>query len=83
VYTSTRAFPITPFFQVATRMGGYAWEKAGHIWYDALRDSRVKPNTGFLRFARITYDVAGQLFGLNSPEHQAVRDGWSTVGINI
>jgi Zn-dependent metalloprotease len=75
--------PNHAFFQIATRIGGYAWEKAGRIWYDALRDSRVRPNTGFLRFARITYDVAGRLFGLNSPERQAVRDGWSAVGINV
>jgi Zn-dependent metalloprotease len=75
--------PNHAFYQVATRMGGYAWEKAGRLWYDALRDSRLRPITGFLRFARITYDVAGQLFGLNSPEGQAVREGWSAVGINV
>jgi Zn-dependent metalloprotease len=75
--------PNHAFFQVATRIGGYAWEKSGRIWYDTLRDSRVRPNSGFQRFARITYDIAGQLFGLNSPERQAVRDGWSAVGISL
>ena len=75
--------PNHAFYQVATQLGGYAWEKAGRIWYDALRDSRVRPNTGFRRFARITHDVAGRLFGLNSPEHQSVRAGWSAVGINV
>lgn len=77
------SLPSHAFFQVATRIGGYAWEKAGRIWYDALRDSRVRPNTGFLRFARISYDVAGRLFGLNSGEQQAVGDGWSVIGINV
>jgi Zn-dependent metalloprotease len=75
--------PNHAFFQVAMQIGGYAWEKAGRIWYDALRDTRVRPNTGFRRFARITYDVAGRLFGPNGPEHQAVRDGWSAVGIQM
>jgi Zn-dependent metalloprotease len=75
--------PNHAFYQVATRMGGYAWDKCGRIWYDSLCDSRVRPNTGFLRFARITYDIAGKLFGVDSPERQAVRAGWSAVGINV
>ena len=75
--------PNHAFFQVATQIGGYAWEKAGRIWYEALRNPRVKPNTRFQGFARITYDVAGQLFGLNSPERQAVGNGWSAVGIKL
>ena len=75
--------PNHAFFQAATQLGGHAWEKAGRIWYDTLRDSRVKPNTGFRRFANITYDVAGRLFGLISLERKAVRDGWAAVGITI
>ena len=58
-------------------------QKAGHIWYDTLLDSRVKPNTRFRAFARITYDVAGRRFGLTSAERQAVRDGWAAVGISV
>jgi len=53
---------------------------AGH---DTLLDSRVKPNTRFRAFARITYDVAGRRFGLTSAERQAVRDGWAAVGISV
>jgi Zn-dependent metalloprotease len=75
--------PNHAFYQVATRLGGFAWEKAGRIWYNALRDARVRPNTRFRRFARITADVAGQLFGRTSPERQAVHNGWEAVGINI
>jgi len=75
--------PNHAFYQVSTQIGGHAWEKAGRIWYDALRDSRVRPNTGFLRFARITYEIAGRLFGLNSIERRAVRKGWSEVGIRV
>lgn len=75
--------PNHAFYQVAVRLGGYAWETAGRIWYDALRDSRLRPNTGFRRFARITHEVAGRLFGPNSSERQMVREGWAAVGIAI
>jgi Zn-dependent metalloprotease len=75
--------PNYAFFHVATAIGGYAWEKAGRIWYDALRDSRIKPNTGFVRFARITYDIASRRFGPSSLECQAVREGWAKVGIGV
>jgi len=75
--------PNHAFYQVATLLGGHAWEKAGHIWYDALRDARVKPNTGFRRFAQITYDVAGRLFGLTGLERKAVQEGWAAVGITV
>lgn len=75
--------PNHAFYQVATLLGGYAWDKAGHIWYDALRDAGVKPNTGFRRFAQITYDVAGRLYGLTGLERKAVQEGWAAVGITV
>jgi len=75
--------PNHAFYQTATRIGGYAWEHAGRIWYDSLRDSRVKPNCGFRRFARITHDIAGRLYGLTSPQRQAVSEGWAAVGIFV
>lgn len=75
--------PNHAFFLIATRIGGFSWDKAGRIWYDALRDSRVRPNTGFQRFARITHDIAGRQFGVGSTEHKAVAEGWAEVGINI
>jgi Zn-dependent metalloprotease len=75
--------PNHAFYQVATTIGGYAWEKAGRIWYDGLRDARLRPNTGFARFARITHDVASVRFGSASPEREAVRAGWAKVGIAV
>ena len=30
--------PNHAFYLVAEALGGNAWEKAGQIWYDALRD---------------------------------------------
>jgi len=75
--------PNHAFYQMATALGGYAWEKAGRIWYDALRSASVRPNTGFRRFARVTVDTAGSLHGANSPEQQAVRSSWGAVGISV
>ncbi len=34
--------PNKAFHNVAMELGGNAWEKAGGIWYSALRDPRVK-----------------------------------------
>ena len=67
----------------AAAIGGYAWEKAGRIWYETLRDARLKPNTHFNSFARITYTVAQRLYGNDSYEAQAVKYGWDMVGISV
>ena len=73
--------PNHAFYLAATAIGGYAWEKAGHIWYETLRDSRLRPTTGFIRFARLTVDVAGRLYGRSSNEKKAVADAWAAVGV--
>jgi Zn-dependent metalloprotease len=73
--------PNHAFYLVATGLGGNAWEKAGHIWYETLRDPRLRPNTGFSRFAHLTASVAGRLHGVNSEEQKIVQDGWKQVGI--
>jgi Zn-dependent metalloprotease len=73
--------PNHAFYLAATQIGGHAWEKAGRIWYEALRDARLRPNAGFKRFAGLTYIHAGQLFGTGSAEQQAVAAAWSQVGI--
>ena len=73
--------PNRAFHLAATAIGGYAWEKAGRIWYETLRDSRLRPNTGFIRFARMTVDVAGRLYGGASTEKKAVANAWAEVGV--
>jgi Zn-dependent metalloprotease len=75
--------PNKAFYLVATQLAGYAWERAGRIWYETLRDSRLRPNTGFRRFARLTIAVAERLYGVNSAEQQAVREAWKQVGIAV
>lgn len=75
--------PNHAFYLAATEIGGYAWEKAGRIWYETLRDPQLRPNANFRRFAGLSIAHADQLFGAGSREGQAVRNAWSQVGINI
>lgn len=68
------------FYLAAMDIGGYAWEKTGKIWYITLRD-RLRPNSNFKDAARITSDVAGELFGIESTEQKAVKRAWNAVGV--
>ena len=72
--------PNKAFYNVAMALGGYAWEKAGKIWYITLRD-KLNANSDFYAAAKATLDVAGDLYGANSTEQQAVQKGWEDVGI--
>lgn len=73
--------PNKAFFVTATGIGGFAWEGAGHIWYEALRASG--PSTEFQEFAETTVAKAEQLFGGSSVEQQAVVAAWREVGIRM
>lgn len=75
--------PNRAFYLIATALRGYAWEKAGRIWYETLRDKRLRPNTGFRRFAQITFSIAQRLHGDKSDEALAVKYGWEMVGIKV
>jgi Zn-dependent metalloprotease len=75
--------PNHAFYRCATKIGGYSWEKAGKIWYETLCDPRLRPNTGFRRFAALTVEQAGTLFGQDSVELRAVQEAWKEVGIAI
>ncbi len=74
--------PNRAFYIAATQIGGYAWEKAGRIWYETLRD-KLAANSDFQTAANETYNVAGALYGINSAEQQAVRNGWEAVGLSV
>jgi Zn-dependent metalloprotease len=75
--------PNHAFYLAATSIGGFAWEKAGRIWYDTLRDSKLRPNSGFTTFAKLTLRNATRLYGANSEEAKAVRDAWTQVGVKV
>lgn len=74
--------PNRAFYVTAMELGGYAWEKAGQIWYATLRD-RLISNSQFQDCANLTYSVAADLFGVGSLEQMAVKKGWTEVGITV
>jgi Zn-dependent metalloprotease len=74
--------PNHAFYLLAMELGGYAWERAGKIWYIALRDA-IRPTNSFATAAKRTYQVAGVLFGAGSEEQEAVKTAWSGVGVKI
>jgi Zn-dependent metalloprotease len=75
--------PNHAFYLIAIELGGYAWEKAGRIWYETVKDKKLKPEAQFRDFARITLAKARQLYGNNSDEVKAVKHSWDTVGIKL
>jgi Zn-dependent metalloprotease len=74
--------PNRAFYVTALNLGGFAWEKAGLIWYATLKD-KLSASANFATAAAKTYEAAGDLYGQGSLEQQAVRSGWAEVGIQI
>jgi Zn-dependent metalloprotease len=74
--------PNHAFYLAAVEIGGNAWEKAGMIWYIALRD-KIRPNSQFKSAAKATVKVAGDLFKDGSNEQKAVKKAWAGVGIKL
>ncbi|MGH9366688.1 MAG: M4 family metallopeptidase, partial [Thermoanaerobaculia bacterium] len=72
--------PNHAFYLAATAIGGLAWEKAGKIWYVALRD-RLRRSANFSTAARTLVALAGELFGLGGKEEKAVQAAWKSVGV--
>ncbi|WP_406347035.1 M4 family metallopeptidase [Streptomyces sp. NBC_00648] len=73
--------PNKAFYLTAVGIGGFAWETAGLIWYEALKASTVE--TQFQDFADTTYQKAEAQFGAGSTEQLAVLAAWQEVGIQI
>jgi len=72
--------PNRAFYELAIRLKGYAWEKAGQIWYKALTE-KLRPTSNFHDAMMVTVAAAGEMYGVNSLEQKAVREAWSEVGI--
>ncbi|WP_371679917.1 M4 family metallopeptidase [Streptomyces sp. NBC_01276] len=73
--------PNKAFFLTAVRIGGFAWQSAGTIWYESLKAS--SPKNQFEDFAGTTFLKAGELFGTGSPEQSAVLSAWQEVEVQI
>ena len=74
--------PNHAFYITAVELGGFAWERAGRIWYVTLRD-KLSATSKFQDCAGLTYQVAGELYGAGSIEQQAVKKGWQEVGLPV
>ena len=74
--------PNHAFYTAATSLGGNAWEKMGVIWYKALTD-KLGATSNFQNAADLTYEAAGELYGVGSDEQTSVKVGWAKVGITV
>lgn len=89
VYVNTRrdhggvhinsGIPNRAFYLVASKFGGYAWEKAGKIWYETL--PKIRALADFKEFANATIGTAISLFGKESFEHKSVIEAWREVKV--
>ena len=75
--------PNKAFYLAATGIGGYAWEKAGKVWYDTLTGGKLGSTADFSTFAGATIDTARDLYGDSSDEVNAVRGAWDGVGVSV
>lgn len=80
VHTNS-GIPNKAFADLALKLGGHTWEKAGRIWYETLRDPRLRANATFSQFAGRTLATARRFYGTGSPEVNAVQACWTGVGV--
>ena len=73
--------PNHAFYLLATALGGNSWDAAGHIWFEALRQSDAKVD--FAGFAKHTYTVAATKYGPTGHEAASVEAAWNQVGIAV
>ena len=76
--------PNRAFYLLATALGGYAWEKAGQIWYDVQCGPPLKQmqaSVSFQDFAQLTAAAAGARYGVDGAERAATLRAWQAVGV--
>jgi Zn-dependent metalloprotease len=73
--------PNFAFYVAAFNMGGYSWEKAGRIWYAVLTDRALSQNAKFTDVKNLTISHAEKIFGINSAEVKAVKQGWQEAKV--
>jgi Zn-dependent metalloprotease len=81
VHTNS-GIPNHAFYLFAMSLAGNAWERAGSVWYSALRDPRLEPTAQFVQFASATSRAANRLYP-DSDVGDQVKDAWNQVGVDI
>ncbi len=74
--------PNHAFYLLAMMLGGYAWEKAGQIWYKTMQEIN-NPLAKFTDWAELTVEVAIDMYGRGSMEAILTRRAWRLVGIYV
>ncbi|MCB0176320.1 MAG: M4 family metallopeptidase [Anaerolineae bacterium] len=74
--------PNHAFYLVSQYLGGYAWEKAGQIWYDTMQVIN-NPLATFNDWADKTVEMARERFGAGSMETVLTRRAWKLVGVDL
>ena len=74
--------PNHGFYLLANLLGGYAWEKAGHVWYDTMQAIN-NPFATFSDWADKSVEMARNRFGSGSLEQLMTRRAWKLTGISI
>jgi Zn-dependent metalloprotease len=80
----TSGIPNRAFYLIAIGFGGFAWLKAGKIWYETLIDPRAKIPGGAITFkhwADVTVDKAQTLFDVAASI--IVHNAWVSVGVLV
>lgn len=76
--------PNKAFHLFATALGGYAWERAGQVWFDTMATRGFIPrDVDFTRFAAATVTMAARRYGPGSDVDRALRAAWAGVGIEV
>ncbi len=73
--------PNLAFYNAAVAIGGYSWQKAGKIWYEALTGFGPQPNMKMKAFAQKTRKAAKTLFPGDAGTAAAVDGAWKAVGL--
>ena len=71
--------PNHAFYLAASALGGFAWEKAGYAWYDAVCDQSLAKDADFSAFARLTIRHGEKRSGKEAAE--AITQAWERVGV--
>jgi Zn-dependent metalloprotease len=69
--------PNHAFYLAAMKLGGHAWDAAGHIWYETLT-KRLHAQAQFVDAAKETRDVAKKH---GKAAEVAVDEAWKAVGL--
>lgn len=72
--------PNHAFYLLAMMLGGKAWDRAGHIWYNTLQNIN-NPHARFVDWADETIEQARELFGAGSREAVLTRRAWKLIGV--